>query len=84
MIDPATGRYGIAEIGTLNGRIAACAASLPQDAAQAIMDVTGRGDELAVTWRGCARAAIDAFQAAHPALYGFTFESLVELVTLPS
>ena len=83
MIDPATGRYGIAEIGTLNGRIAACAASLPQDAAQAIIDVTGRGDELTVTWNGYARAAIAAFQAAYPALYGFTFQSLVELVTPP-
>jgi len=42
VIDLATGRDGIADIGILDGRIAAIAPSLPHDAAREIVDVTGK------------------------------------------
>ena len=42
VIDPATGRDGIADIGILDGRIATIAPSLPQDAARETVDVTGK------------------------------------------
>jgi len=42
VIDPASGRDGIADIGVADGRIAAVAASLPEAAAREVVDVTGK------------------------------------------
>ena len=42
VIDPATGRDGIADVGILDGRIAAIAPSLPQDIARESVDVAGK------------------------------------------
>ena len=50
--------------------------------AVALMRYEGQGGELAVPWEGTSEAAISAFRAAHEALYGFTMEAPVELVTL--
>ncbi len=48
----------------------------------ALMRYEGQGGELAVAWPGGADAACEAFAAAHQALYGFTLDAPVELVTL--
>jgi N-methylhydantoinase A len=48
----------------------------------ALMRYEGQGSELAVPWRDSAPAAVAAFHGAHRALYGFTLEAPVELVTL--
>ena len=48
----------------------------------ALMRYAGQGGELAVSWGGGAAAAEAAFLAAHQALYGFTMEAVIELVTL--
>jgi N-methylhydantoinase A len=48
----------------------------------ALMRYEGQGGELAVPWDGEADAAVAAFHATHEALYGFTMEAPVELVTL--
>ncbi len=50
--------------------------------AVALMRYEGQGGELAVAWEGDAGTAVAAFGAAHQALYGFTMEAPVELVTL--
>ncbi len=50
--------------------------------AVALMRYEGQGGELAVAWTGTAQAALAAFHAAHQALYGFTMNTPVELVTL--
>jgi N-methylhydantoinase A len=50
--------------------------------AVALMRYEGQGGELAVTWAGTAPAALAAFRDAHQALYRFTMEAPVELVTL--
>ena len=42
IIDPATGRDGIADIGIAGGRIAAIESSIPTDAANQMMDVSGK------------------------------------------
>jgi N-methylhydantoinase A len=47
----------------------------------ALMRYEGQGGELAVAWSG-ADAALEAFRAAHQALYGFVLDAAVELVTL--
>ncbi len=48
----------------------------------ALMRYEGQGGELAVPWGGDAVVAKEAFGAAHQALYGFTMEAPIELVTL--
>ena len=48
----------------------------------ALMRYEGQGSELPVPWDGVAHAAMEAFRAAHLALYGFTMEAVIELVTL--
>ena len=48
----------------------------------ALMRYEGQGGELAVAWTGTITAAAAAFQAAHQALYGFTLDSPIELVTV--
>ena len=48
----------------------------------ALMCYEGQGSELAVAWPGDADAARAAFAAAHQALYGFTLDAPVRLVTL--
>jgi N-methylhydantoinase A len=48
----------------------------------ALMRYEGQGGELTVTWPGTADAARGAFIEAHRALYGFTLEAPIELVTL--
>ena len=48
----------------------------------ALLRYEGQGSELAVPWAGSVPATIDAFHAAHRALYGFGLETRVELVTL--
>ena len=50
--------------------------------AVALMRYEGQGGELAVPWTGTGSAAVAAFRDAHQALYGFTMEATVELVTL--
>ncbi len=50
--------------------------------AVALMRYEGQGGELAVPWVGEAGAAVLAFHAAHVALYGFSLDAAVELVTL--
>lgn len=50
--------------------------------AVALMRYEGQGGELAVAWTGTEAAALDAFRAAHQALYGFTMDTPIELVTL--
>jgi len=50
--------------------------------AVAMMRYHGQGGELAVPWPGNAAAACTAFTEAHQALYGFTLEAAIELVTL--
>jgi N-methylhydantoinase A len=48
----------------------------------ALMRYHGQGGEIAVAW-GETRAAVETgFVAAHQALYGFTLESAIELVTV--
>ena len=42
VIDPATGRDGIADIGILDGRIAAIEPTLPGDAAREVVDLSGK------------------------------------------
>ena len=42
VIDPATGRDGIADIGILDGRIAAIEPALPGDAAREVVDLSGK------------------------------------------
>ncbi len=48
----------------------------------ALMRYEGQGGELAVPWENVAATAVSAFRAAHQALYGFTMDVAVELVTL--
>ncbi len=48
----------------------------------ALMRYEGQGGELAVAWPGSAEGARAAFIEAHRALYGFTLEAAIELVTL--
>jgi N-methylhydantoinase A len=48
----------------------------------ALMRYEGQGGELSVAWPGNAAASREHFAAAHQALYGFTLEAPVELVTL--
>jgi N-methylhydantoinase A len=48
----------------------------------ALMRYEGQGGELAVAWAGTAAATAAGFATAHQALYGFTLEAPVELVTL--
>ncbi len=50
--------------------------------AVALMRYEGQGGELPIPWTGTCAAAIAAFNAAHQALYGFTMNTKVELVTL--
>jgi N-methylhydantoinase A len=50
--------------------------------AVALMRYEGQGGELAVPWTGTASAVLEEFRSAHQALYGFTMEATVELVTL--
>ncbi len=50
--------------------------------AVALMRYEGQGGELAVPWIGSGSAAVAEFRDAHQALYGFTMEATVELVTL--
>jgi N-methylhydantoinase A len=50
--------------------------------AVALMRYHGQGGELAVPWLGDVTAAVAAFHEAHDALYGFTMQAPVELVTL--
>jgi N-methylhydantoinase A len=60
---------GVAEIDRGNRRVA-------------LMRYHGQGGEIAVAW-GETRAAVEAaFVAAHQALYGFTLDSAIELVTV--
>ncbi len=47
----------------------------------ALMRYAGQGGELAVPWPGDHPAAAAGFVEAHQALYGFTLDALVELVT---
>ena len=48
----------------------------------ALMRYRGQGGEIAVAW-GATREAVEAaFVAAHQALYGFTLDSAIELVTV--
>ncbi len=42
----------------------------------------GQGGELAVRWAGDATSTEAAFSKAHAALYGFTLDAPIELVTL--
>ncbi len=48
----------------------------------ALMRYEGQGGELAVAWAGNGAATTAAFDAAHQALYGFTLNAPIELVTL--
>lgn len=48
----------------------------------ALMRYAGQGSELAVDWTDDKAALCLAFAAAHQALYGFTMEARIELVTL--
>ncbi len=48
----------------------------------ALMRYAGQGSELPVPWTGDAEALSQAFAAAHQALYGFTMDARIELVTL--
>ncbi len=48
----------------------------------ALMRYEGQGGELAVPWPGTAGAACAGFVEAHQALYGFTLDAPIELVTL--
>jgi N-methylhydantoinase A len=50
--------------------------------AVALMRYEGQGGELAVPWTGTASAVLAEFRDAHQALYRFTMEAPVELVTL--
>jgi N-methylhydantoinase A len=47
-----------------------------------LMRYEGQGGELSVAWPGTAGAARTAFTEAHLALYGFTLDAPIELVTL--
>ncbi|MDX1933080.1 MAG: hypothetical protein SFU56_10785, partial [Capsulimonadales bacterium] len=42
VIDPANGRYGIADVGIANGRIAQVAEDIPASSAETVVDVSGR------------------------------------------
>jgi N-methylhydantoinase A len=46
------------------------------------MRYRGQGGEIAVGWEVTAPAVEAAFIAGHQALYGFTLESMIELVTV--
>ena len=48
----------------------------------ALMRYAGQGGELSVPWRDDAEAAMRDFGGAHAALYGFTMDAPIELVTL--
>jgi len=48
----------------------------------ALLCYEGQGSELAVTWPGALAGAREAFAQAHQALYGFTLDAPVRLVTL--
>ena len=48
----------------------------------ALMRYAGQGGELSVPWHDDAEAAMRDFAAAHAALYGFTMDAPIELVTL--
>ncbi len=48
----------------------------------ALMRYQGQGSELAVPWEGGLAATEAAFGAAHQALYGFSMDSAVKLVTV--
>ncbi len=48
----------------------------------ALLRYEGQGSELTVPWAGTVAATVEGFAAAHKALYGFTLEAPVELVTL--
>ncbi len=48
----------------------------------ALLRYAGQGGELAVAWDGSIAATRDGFAAAHAALYGFTLEAPIELVTI--
>ena len=48
----------------------------------ALMRYHGQGSELPVPWAGSAADMEAAFATAHQALYGFTMEAVVELVTV--
>jgi N-methylhydantoinase A len=48
----------------------------------ALMRYRGQGGEIVVPWAATAAAVEAAFVAAHQALYGFTLESVIELVTV--
>ena len=57
----------------------------PADRSQsrlALMRYHGQGSELAVPWAGSGADMQAAFAAAHQALYGFTMDAVVELVTV--
>lgn len=48
----------------------------------ALLRYEGQGSELTVPWSGTVAATVEGFAAAHKALYGFTLDAPVELVTL--
>ena len=48
----------------------------------ALMRYEGQGGELAIPWPGERESGAESFAAAHQALYGFTLDAPVELVTL--
>jgi N-methylhydantoinase A len=48
----------------------------------ALMCYEGQGSELPVAWAGSLEATATAFARAHQALYGFTLESPVRLITI--
>jgi N-methylhydantoinase A len=48
----------------------------------ALLRYEGQGSELTVPWSGTVAATVEGFAAVHKALYGFTLDAPVELVTL--
>ena len=50
--------------------------------AVALLRYEGQGSELTVAWCGTVADTVEGFAAAHRALYGFTLDAPVELVTL--
>src|SRR4029077_14358534 len=48
----------------------------------ALLRYHGQGGELAMRWAGDAASTEAAFSKAHAALYGFTLDAPIELVTL--
>lgn len=84
-IDIGTAEAILAELGDQASAWLAAEGVTQADRAQArvaLLRYHGQGGELAVPWSGTVEAVEAAFAAAHEALYGFSLDAPIELVTL--